>query len=1492
MLLWLGIAGTATAAAPTANNDAASTAYNAAVNVDVTANDIRNGNGNPGNDIDDTSVALVAGSQSGLGTFSVNGTTGIVTFTPVAGTVVGTPVTIRYTVQDRNNNTSNQATITITVTNTAPTAAAKTASVASSAGRTQITSLTATDPEGNATVTNYIFTVPANTLGSFYTQATGGTALSTGANTLSAAQATTLYFQPNNSGGGTINASYTARDNANPTLTSASVSYVLSVVGAPVANDDVQSVSYKAATNINVLSNDGGGGLDNTTVTLVQGASTATSANTAGLPGTNSAGTFTVSNTGVVTFTPVGNYTGTTSIKYTVKNTFNQTSNQGTITLTVANSAPVAVNNTLTNFGLTAQISVLANDTDADGNSSLKKSSVLLIRDPSEGSDTGTSSIRGTNSGGTFSVDKEGVVTFVPRYGFTGTTVVRYTVKDELGLVSNQGTISVTVDNAAPVAQNDVVYANATTKAAIQIRILGNDTDANGDLRANTVSLTRTSALNVGTFAVDATTGIVTFTPGTNFTTSVPGTATYTVKDANNATSNTATITVNGSNSTVDVAASLSGPTTAPAGSYVLYTLTLSNLSTTIEASAQGRIVLPPNLTSVTASDDAVYDPNTGLVQFPTGNLGTNASRTHTVRFLMPALFTVSAVGSGGSTNTADNSFANNDGSAANAQVTTTPSASADVAATITGPAAAAPGARTILNIVASNYGPSVAQNVVLTATVNKNLGNPVVSGGGSYNPSTGVLTFPAISSLASEESSGFTFTFDATQAGLNPIVGKVTSSSDTPDPIAGNNDGTAGFSNVTVKISNTVSTQACLAETTTDQTTATGQQPNSYYRGLNTATANTTTLTVGPAMTTTGSSNIVPGDLILIMQMQGAQIDNSNSTAYGDGAASSDTPANGTLGTNLVAGQYEYRYVAGSSATATTAAGGTLTLASPLTNTYTNADATATSGQLRYQVIRVPRYRNLTLGADIVAPNWDGRTGGVVVLEVSGTLNFNGRTIDASGKGFRGGAGRQLTRANGTGTPTNQDYVAVSDVNVHASKGEGIAGTPRYVNNNGVLQDNTAEGYPGGSYGRGAPGNAGGGGTDGSVADNQNNTGGGGGANGGFGGQGGNAWNLGNPTGGNGGAPFLQANASRVVLGGGGGAGTTNNGTGGSGQGTAVNAGFNSSGVAGGGIVIINAATVSGTGTINVNGLSQTSTVDNDGSGGGGAGGSVVILSKSALNNITVLANGGDGGSNNLAQTAQHGPGGGGSAGVVFASSALGAATELLPGNNGLTGSSSGTVAFGSTDGTQFDGLTRSNIVQGDVPNITQASNCQVAPLPVTLKSFEATAKSADAFLTWSTAQELNNAYFVVERSFDGKQFVQIGQKEGHGTTNTVQNYTFTDAKVSQLGSQAYYRLRQVDTDGKASLTSVRVVSFGASAKQVELSPNPAADVVYVDLSPLAAGSYTATITDMTGRKVLTQALAWGNHAELFLGKVAPGAYLIVVTGNDTRVVKRLIKR
>ncbi|MBU1371538.1 MAG: hypothetical protein KJ820_02215, partial [Bacteroidetes bacterium] len=425
------------------------------------------------------------------------------------------------------------------------------------------------------------------------------------------------------------------------------------------------------------------------------------------------------------------------------------------------------------------------------------------------------------------------------------------------------------------------------------------------------------------------------------------------------------------------------------------------------------------------------------------------------------------------------------------------------------------------------------------------------------------------------------------------------------------------------------------------------------------------------------GVTPIKSGDLILIIQMQDASFDYTNSSLYGAGTATSGPDNLGGTGYTDVGNSGKFEYVVATSNVPLT--GGVLTFRGAgagqgCVNTYTNADATATRGQRRFQVVRVPQYSNLVLTANITTPPYNGSVGGLIAFDVAGTMQFNGFIIDASERGFRGGYG-PVAASNANNSTF---YTGPSSDTRSVGKGEGIAGTPRYMWDGFNQVDNGSDGLPGGSYGRGAPANAGGGGND-------HNSGGGGGANGGYGGLGGMGWQGANGdvsplTGGGRPGMFLPVDYSRLIMGGGGGGGDANNATSG------VKGGV------GGGIILINVEKITGIGVIKSNGgAGQAGAFGSapDGAGGGGAGGSIFLrsLAASPTANLTLEAKGGSGGNTLNDNNNEHGPGGGGGGGLIYTQIPSATITNLVTkGNSGKTNDGVG-IPHGALDGT--DGQT-----------------------------------------------------------------------------------------------------------------------------------------------------------------------------------------------------------
>lgn len=117
---------------------------------------------------------------------------------------------------------------------------------------------------------------------------------------------------------------------------------------------------------------------------------------------------------------------------------------------------------------------------------------------------------------------------------------------------------------------------------------------------------------------------------------------------------------------------------------------------------------------------------------------------------------------------------------------------------------------------------------------------------------------------------------------------------------------------------------------------------------------------------------------------------------------------------------------------------------------------------------------------------------------------------------------------------------------------------------------------------------------------------------------------------------------------------------------------------------------------------------------------------------------------------------------------------------------------------------------------------------LPVKWQGFTAGKTATGVLLQWQTGQEENTRHFVVERSLDGVSFTAIGNVEAAGLSTTTRHYTYADRQP--LSGRSYYRLQQVDRDGKVSISAVVAVWFGAPKPPLTgVYPNPASSVVFL---------------------------------------------------------------
>jgi hypothetical protein len=170
---------------------------------------------------------------------------------------------------------------------------------------------------------------------------------------------------------------------------------------------------------------------------------------------------------------------------------------------------------------------------------------------------------------------------------------------------------------------------------------------------------------------------------------------------------------------------------------------------------------------------------------------------------------------------------------------------------------------------------------------------------------------------------------------------------------------------------------------------------------------------------------------------------------------------------------------------------------------------------------------------------------------------------------------------------------------------------------------------------------------------------------------------------------------------------------------------------------------------------------------------------------------------------------------------------------------------------------------------------------LPVELTKFDVKRTQTSSMLTWTTASEKDNAIFNIEQSTNGTEYQTVGQVKGRGTTATATNYNFEHSTPS-VGIN-YYRLKQVDIDGKATFSAVKSLVFGKNGLVVKTTLVKDALVVVVSdevVTPLS-------IFNISGQQVLN--IKVQGEQRIDVSALPIGLYLIrTATGDVSRFVKQ----
>lgn len=203
---------------------------------------------------------------------------------------------------------------------------------------------------------------------------------------------------------------------------------------------------------------------------------------------------------------------------------------------------------------------------------------------------------------------------------------------------------------------------------------------------------------------------------------------------------------------------------------------------------------------------------------------------------------------------------------------------------------------------------------------------------------------------------------------------------------------------------------------------------------------------------------------------------------------------------------------------------------------------------------------------------------------------------------------------------------------------------------------------------------------------------------------------------------------------------------------------------------------------------------------------------------------------------------------------------------------------------------------VSGDFidPTLAQVNaieNCFIV-LPVELTNFTVEEDRGAALLKWSTAAEINNDYFLVQRTVNGIEFETIGIVDGAGNSSALNHYDFTD--TAPLDGLSYYRLVQIDFDGATA--STEFVAFTKTiSDEFQIAPNPTEGLITLSKTLEIGTTVEVLIQDLSGRTLRRYDFVAGQGAFVEILDVRDfpsGMYSLVIQTPGKNAVRKIMKR
>jgi hypothetical protein len=231
----------------------------------------------------------------------------------------------------------------------------------------------------------------------------------------------------------------------------------------------------------------------------------------------------------------------------------------------------------------------------------------------------------------------------------------------------------------------------------------------------------------------------------------------------------------------------------------------------------------------------------------------------------------------------------------------------------------------------------------------------------------------------------------------------------------------------------------------------------------------------------------------------------------------------------------------------------------------------------------------------------------------------------------------------------------------------------------------------------------------------------------------------------------------------------------------------------------------------------------------------------------------------------------------------------DIGTGYNILPNANSVTLEFGTTADKYFPGLFTFTIKMKEPAN---------GPLPVTMTSFTASLLQDNKVkLDWNTSMEINCSKYKIERSLDGHIFNEVGNVLGSGTTSIFHSYSFIDDASSVIGTIIYYRIKQIDLDGKNSYSKVLPVKIKDENRQLIISPNPFSNYLKINMGWSKDEIIVAKVINIQGSEVMSKNIKLSKGLNYIsideeLSTLPSGNYFIQFISGIERFTKKITKQ